>query len=326
LSRSILYYNTFLTRNGVKTSVPVESLIDAIFLPMNDVEKFWDRKKLSLLYLGLIEAEHPVKRYNRSFAIAKYRDSYKPYLGRIGTNQAIPIEEDVIEFTNCYLIGHSRQIAIEYNHNGCRPYDIAEYFSSFLPKEPQNFWSVTLEPIETPVVINDIRNSEKIYSIEFSIDCARNLGPDFETESFFGSFLERTVDSHQQFGANVATIRFGNGRRRIDLIEAQRLVRLLTHLNLEDEIFASVKVVYDSPASGRKEKVDLKNQNILKSIIMERDNATGYEHILTEIELKYETDHQPGANAYRQYIDELSHADLPTVTPHALPVAAEAGA
>src|SRR5690606_13119973 len=106
--------------------------------------KFWNRKKLSLLYLKLIDVEHPINRRNRSFSVARYRESYKPYTGRIGTNIANPINDDVIEFTNCFFIGQSRQIAIEYNHIGCRPNDISEYLSSFLPKEPENYWHVVL--------------------------------------------------------------------------------------------------------------------------------------------------------------------------------------
>src|SRR5690606_22717645 len=148
----------------------------------------------------------------------------------------------------------------------------------------------------------------------------------FETESFFGSFVEKTRESHQEFGANVATIKFGNGRKRINIIEAQQLVRLLTHLNIEDEIFASIKVEYDSPNTGRREKVDLKNQNILKSIIMEGDTGTGYEYILDQMEVNYNSNNRPGSRAYLRFEEELGHAELPEIIIHALPVAAEAGA
>lgn len=325
LSRTILYYNIYLTRNGRKTNVPIHSLIDEIYL-LDDSEKFWNQKKLSLLYLGHIDVEHPINSLNRSIAVAKYRESYKPYTGRIGTNIANPINDDVIEFTNCFFIGQSRQIAVEYNHIGSRPNEIADYLSSFLPKEPENYWDVVLEPIETNVGLTDIRGSNKIYSIEFSIDCSRELDNTFETESFFGSFIDKTRESHQAFGANVATIRFGNGRKRIDVIEAQQLVRLLTQLNIEDEIFASVKVEYDSPNTGRRERVDLKNQNILKSIIMEGDNATGYEYILDQMEVKYNTDNRPGSNSYLRFEEDLEHAQLPEIIPHTLSLATEAGA
>ncbi|MFZ3577873.1 DUF6731 family protein [Virgibacillus sp. DJP39] len=325
MSRTILYYNIYLTRNGIKTSVPVQSLIDVIY-PMDDMGKFWNQKKLSLLHLKLIDTEHPLNSLNRSIALAKYRETYKPYTGRIGTNMARPIEDDVIEFTNCFFIGQFKQIAIEYNHIGSRPNEIVEYLSSFLPKQPQNFWDILLEPIETRVGLTDIRQSSKIYSIELSIDCTRDVDNTFETDSFFGSFIDKTRESHQEFGANVATIKFGNGRKRIDVIEAQQLVRLLTHLNIEDEIFASVRVDYHSPNTGRREKVDLKNQNILKSVILEGDAATGYEYILDQMESKFNIDNRPGNTAYQQFEDEVEYAELPEITPHTLPEEAEAGA
>jgi hypothetical protein len=326
LSRTILYYDIFVTRNGVKTTVPLNSLIDEIVV-LEDDEKFWNRKKLSLLYLKPIELQNPLTIQNRSIAIAKYRESYKPYTGRIGTNIANPIEEDVIEFTNCFFIGRSKQIAIEYNHFGSRHHEIASYISSFLPKDPQNYWNVELEPIETNVGLNDILHSEKIYSIEFTVDCTRDIPATLDTRSFFGGFVEKTVTSHNEFGANVAYIKFGNGRKRIDVIVAEQLVRLLHHLNFEDDLFAAVKVDYHSPNTGRRETIDLKNHNILKSIIMEGDTATGYEYILDQIEVKYNVENRPGSNAYLNYEGELVFSELPPITPHTLPAAAaEAGA
>ena len=64
---------------------------------MDDNEKFWGERNLSLLFLKTIDIGNPLNLFNRSFAIAKYRDNYRPYTGRIGTNIANPIEEDVIE-------------------------------------------------------------------------------------------------------------------------------------------------------------------------------------------------------------------------------------
>lgn len=325
LSRTIYYYNIYITRNGRKTGIPIESLIDAI-IPMTDTGKFWPGKKLSLLFAKQIDATHPINCLNRSIAIAKYRDSYKPYTGRIGTNIANPINDDVIEFTNCFYIGQYRQIAMEYNHFGSRHNEIAAYLSSFLPKGAGDYWDVVLEPIETRVGMTDVRNAEKVFSVEFTIDCTHEIDRNFETESFFGEFIEKTINSHNEFGANVATIRFGNGRKRIDVIEANQLVRLLNHLNFEDDVFASVKVDYLSPTTGRRENIDLKNQNILKSIIMEGDTATGYEYILDQMEDKYTTENRPGSTAFRQFEDQLEHADFPVITPHPITVVVDAGA
>jgi len=325
LARTIYYYNIYITRNGRKTNLPFESLIDAI-IPMTDSGKFWDRKKLSLLFVKPIDITHPIDCLNRAIAIAKYRDNYKPYTGRIGTNIANPIIEDVIEFTNCFYIGQTRQIAIEYNHFGSRHNEIAAYFSSFLPKGPSDYWDVVLEPIENNVGMRDVLNAEKVFSVEFTIDCTQEIDRTFETESFFGEFVEKTIDSHLQFGANVATIRFGNGKKRNDIIEANDLVRLLNHLDFEDDVFASVKVDYLSPRTGRRESINLKNQNILKSIILEGDTATGYEYILDHMIDKYTLENRPGSTAFRQFENQLEHENLPVITPHPIHVPTEAGA
>lgn len=313
MSRTILYYNVFITYNGEKTNIRFSDLIDRIRF-LDEVERFWNKKKLSLLFMKIIDVNNPLNLYNRSFAIAKYRDSYKPYTGRIGTNLAHPIEDDVIEFTCCYYIERYKQIAIEYNHIGSRPNEIAQYFSSFLPKADGALWDICLEPIDAARGLNTIRQANKINSIEFKIDCTRTI-PEFAAENFFANFLRTTVESHLEFGANTATIKFGNGRKRLEIIEAQTLIHLISLLDIEEEIFSSVKIEFIN-ASNKKETIDLKNGNILKNVIMENEDITGYEYILDAIELAYTLNNQPGSTGFQRYTNLIRNMLLPEIIVH----------
>lgn len=313
MSRTIMYYNVFLTLNGEKTSIKLTDLIDRVY-GLNDLEKLWRYKNLSLLYRGWIDTDNPLNSDNRSFAIAKYRDNYRPYTGVIGTNIANPINQDVIEFTCCVYIRSSHQLLIEYNHEGSRPNDIAKYLSSFLPKATDANWDICLEPVDAVRGLADLRNANKINSIEFKIDCTQEI-PEFHAENFFSNFFRRTVESHMAFGANVATIKFGNGKKRLDIIEAQTLIQMIGLLNLEEDIISSVKVEYVSD-SNKKENIDLKNGSIMKEIIMEGEQVNGYEYIVQQIEMNYVLKNKPGSLAYRRFNNLIRNYELPRIIPH----------
>lgn len=314
MSRTILFYNVYITYNGEKTAIRISDLIDRI-RPLDEGQRFWNERKLSLLYMKAIDLNNPLNLYNRSFAIAKYRDSYKPYTGRIGTNLANPIVDDVIEFTCCHYIERYKQLAIEYNHVGSRPNEIAKYFSSFLPKPEGALWDICLEPIDAPRGLNIIRRANKVISIEFKIDCTRTITEQFDAENFFANFIKNTVESHLEFGANTATIKFGNGRKRLDIIEAQTLIQLISLLDIEDEIFSSVKIEFVN-ASEKRDVIDLKNGNILKNVIMENENITGYEYIIDQIEASYNLNNQPGNMGFKRYRNLLNHLTLPEINFH----------
>lgn len=314
MSRTILYYNIHLTLNGAKTSIPLTNLINEIN-DLNETERFWNPKKLSLLYLKLIDTTNRLNVHNRSFAIAKYRDSYKPYTGRIGTNEATPIVDDVIEFTCCHYLKDPNILIIEYNHNGSRSSDIGRYFSSFLPKVEGNFWDIELEPIDAERGIQTLREAQKINSIELKIDCTQTITEDFAAETFFGNFLPTLIDSHREFGANVAFVKFGNGGKRINIIEGQQLIQMISILNLDDDIFQSIKVDFID-SNGEKDVIDLKNLNILRNIIMEGETITGFEYIINQIEIAHITNNRPGELAFRRFTNLIHNQILPGIIAH----------
>ncbi|WP_144512286.1 DUF6731 family protein [Bacillus sp. FJAT-22090] len=313
MSRTILYHNVYITFNGEKTNLRLSDLINRI-VELDDVERHWRAKNLSLLYLKTIDVENPLNIYNRSFAVAKYRDNYRPYTGRIGTNVANPIEDDVIEFTCCCYVERSRQLLIEYNHHGSRPNEIARYLSSFLPKNEGAIWDICLEPIDATRGLNVIRQANRINNIEFRIDCTQNL-PDFQAETFLANYILRTVESHIEFGANIATIKFGNGKRRLEIIQAQTLIQMVALLDLEDDIFSSVKIEFIN-AENVKETIDLKNGNILKYLILQDVDATGYEFIIDQMEISYDLNHQPGNTAMQRFPNLIRNRTLPAIIPH----------
>lgn len=312
MSRTILFYNVYITFNGDKTDIKLTGLIDRIYR-FNTMQRFWNEKNLSLFYLKLVDNRTP---FNRSFAIAKYRDNYRPYIGTIGTNQARPINEDVIEFTCCSYIDSGRILMIEYNHFGCRNNDIAKYLSSFLPKIEGAIWDICLEPIEsTDSNLVNLRRSTKIKSIELNLDCTQNIPETLNQNSFFTNLSRNIIESHQEFGANVATFKFSNGKKRNDIINVDTLIQLVTILDTDSDVFISIKVKYLNQ-NGKEVDTDLKNGSIMKEYILENNDADGYEFIIDTMEVEYINRASPGSRAYTRFRGLVRNLNLPALNAH----------
>ncbi|WP_144499785.1 DUF6731 family protein [Bacillus sp. FDAARGOS_235] len=324
MSRSIQYYNCFLTLNGEKTDTNISDFLDAIIV-VDPPQRF---KRTKYGPSAMIHMAPPVmdprdpRFSNRRISVGKYRDRNKPYLGTMGTDRAIPIQDDVLELTSCVFIPEHYMVLIEYNHHGCRPTNIENYFNSFLPNNPQNQWAFELIPIQTTLGMRDIEQSNDIRNIEFKLDLVtgerrnifRNGMEEQENTSLIGNIINTTVDSHLDFGANTASIAFGNGRQRLDVIQSQRLIELIRTLDFESEIFESVKVRYKSQTTNKVEDIDLKNEGVLKRIILDNEDQNGWEYVSEETELDFYRNHRPGHTNYRDYeADFIVDAVMPAL-------------
>lgn len=259
--------------------------------------------------MSMIDMAHPnvldpTTAQNRKVAIGKYRDN-KPYTGQRGTDTADRIDNDVLEITSAVFIPLSRMVLIEYNHFGARPGHIIQYLNTFLPNSDANRWEFELVAQEPDRGISDVEDSDDIRSIEFKLDISH--GPirnkeknEKKRESLLMDIIDDSVKTHDVFGANVATLAFSNGRSRKDnVIKPDQLVDLVKELNLEDELFESVKVRYKSPKTGNIENIDLKNAGILKKVIMkDEDGNSGWELVADEMQMDYYVNGRTGDSKY----------------------------
>src|SRR5699024_7383640 len=118
--------------------------------------------------------------------------------------------------------------------------------NTFLPKDEHNHWDFELIPIETSTSIQDIRESADIRNVEIKLDLLSNETQIFEDEeqpeSITYQMLSQSVEGYRELGANIATISLGQGRHRSNPMEFTTLINMLSALDLESDIFASVKV------------------------------------------------------------------------------------
>ncbi|MCU4715932.1 hypothetical protein OCE25_27155 [Bacillus cereus] len=324
MSKTIHYYNCFITRNGVKTNINLTALLDRLIgIDPQVLFKSTKYGNISLINMKMPDINSPTFQ-NRTVAFGKFRD-HKPYLGNKGTRRADEITDDVLELTTAVFIPNSSLVMIEYNHYGCRPVHLQNYLSLFLPSSDTESWMIEFTEIEPTLSFNDVRQSRNIKSIEFNLNliapAPHNFLENQENESLFANILRPTLESHAEFGANKATITFSNGRFRREVIHPERLIELVAALDFdENDVFESIKVKYQSPTTGNSEHIDLKNAGVLKRIIMRNDDNTGWEYIGDQMESDYYNNNRPGNAFVRRYDREIIGANLPNIVLPEIPL------
>jgi len=318
MSTTIHFYNCFLRHNGNITNNSVSDFLDGV-ISLDEGQRFVDNE---LGEYSLIEMIMPTQNPNnnqldRIVGFANYRDK-KPFLGTRGTDQKQEINGDILELTTALFIPYYHLAIIEYNHFGARPKHIERYLNQFLPKEDGNHWDFEFMQIETQNSFNDIRQSNDIRNIELKLDLLSNQTNIFEEdvaqESITYRLLNSPIQAYRDFGANVATISLGQGRHKSNPMDFDTLLSLLQVIDLESDVFASVKVRYHSPTARRLVTADLKNEGVLKKVILENEEHTAFESIGFAISEYYYTQSNRLANQeWRNHATELMGIDLPLI-------------
>lgn len=295
MKKTIYFYNCFITHNSDRTNIHISELLDEIIV-LNPSE----RLKGNICLMGMTDPNANRDYQDRKVVFGKFREN-KPFLGNIGTDRIDEIRDDVLELTSVFYRRNSRLLIIEYNHHGPRPNAIQNYLSSFLPNTPNDLWTVQLEPVEPQLSFQDIERSNDIRRVEFVVDLTaknRRLYSSEDNTSVLGDILSKSIETHYDFGANIAYIGFGNGRKRSRVIDSTNLVNLLRGLYLDGEVFQSVRVKYKSPTTGKVEELDIKNEGVLKDVI--DIDISGWRAVCDLLEEYFYTN-RLGADAYRDY-------------------------
>jgi hypothetical protein len=312
MSRSLYFYNVFITYNEQKTDIKLSNLLDDIIvLPSEQILKGTRYGEIAMNHMLMpIDDPRNERSDDRIVAFSKYRDR-KPFLGTKGTIRADEIADDVLEINTAMFLSRYHMAIIEYNHHGCRVKAIEAYLKSFLPNgDENNRWGIEFINIEPALGIRDIRMSRDIRQIQFKLDLTThqrnqiNRRNQDNNESLLGSLFQKAVQMHTEFGANSASLIFGNGRKRNDVIEAESLIQLIDALDTESDLFEGILVRYKSPSTNEIENVDIKSAGVLKQIIMHNDNGNNWEYIGRQIIETFYNQRQ-GHNYYQRYFAEI---------------------
>ncbi|MBT2574797.1 hypothetical protein J7E26_12665 [Bacillus sp. ISL-51] len=285
MEKQAYLYNCFVSFNGKKTDIVFDDLLDKI-VTLKPEKKLKRINRDDYTSLGMIpEAKSRI----RKIGFGKYRNK-KPYETDKGTDIVELIKRDVLEMSSAIFIPESRLAIIEYNHYGPRINAISDYLTSFLYKDDANIWEVEFVPIESKLGWEDISASKDIKNLEIKLDIAGKtrhfISKSNEPESLFFKIIRNTVTTHSEFGANKATLTFSKGRKG-NGFDKNNLLSLLELLELDSELFETVKIKYLSPKTGKTETVDLKNVGVKGLYLNNVDINSNWEFICNEISQEY---------------------------------------
>ncbi|PRO42062.1 DUF6731 family protein [Bacillus sp. LLTC93] len=285
MNKQAYLYNCFVSFNGKKTDLAFDDLLDKI-VTLKPEKKLKRVKQDDYTSLSMIPENNS---RIRKVGFGKYRNK-KPYETEKGTDVVELIKRDVLEMSSAVFIPNSRLAIIEYNHYGPKMSAISDYLTSFLYKDDDNLWEVEFEPVESKLGWKDISASTDIKTLEIKLDIGGKsrhfISRANNPESLFFKLIKTTVTTHNEFGANKATLSFSKGRKGIGF-NKDNLMSLLELLKLESELFETVKIKYLSPETRRTETIDLKNEGVKGLYLKNVTINNNWEFICNEILEEY---------------------------------------
>ncbi|QWU46401.1 DUF6731 family protein [Bacillus sp. NP247] len=296
-------YNCYITLNGKRTDLAIDDFLDKI-IPLSAQNRQRTIKGIDYISKAMMPEINSSKSRNRQIGFGKYRD-HKPYEAKKGTDLAELIKKDILEMSSALFVPTQKLLIVEYNHYGPRINSIAQYLSSFLPKNANNTWDIEILPVETNLGWADIAKSDDIRQIEIKLDIAGKskhfISKMNKPQSLLGKLIRETVETHSQFGANTAKLSFGNGRKKVG-IQSEQLLSLLELLAYEEsELFETVKIKYKSDSTGRMEEVDLKHDGVKSMFLKNVDKNNNWEYICDEISNEYYEDREPASSNFSKH-------------------------
>lgn len=309
----LYYYNAYITLNGEKTTAPFSRLLDDVVI-LEDEQKFKETRhgEYSLLKMRLPTQNRDVN--DRSVCFANYRDR-KPKVGTRRSSRLDDIADDVIEPTNCFYQHNNKLFIMEYNHYGAKANQLETYLSSFLPNTENNIWGVELVEIEAPIGLSDVLDSEDIRLIDIKLDVStaqgRRLNTDDGTQSIILNVIQDLTDAQALLGGNVAQVYFGNGRKKDNPLNPQEVKNLIAALDLDSDIYISIKIKYYSNQLRKVNELDLKNVRILKQEV--EFEGDSWETVADTLEETFYDNGRVGENNHQRFNDELTENNYESI-------------
>lgn len=262
------FYHALIKYKDQYTDIPFQNLLDYIIVKEED-ERFQETTLGEFSVLRMKVPDEQRDHGDRSFFIGDYRIK-KPYKGQKRSDHFSEISSDVLEPTTCFYQHTERMLIMQYNHYGAKIRQIASYFNKFLLED----WEVEFLPLDPTIDIKDVFKSDDIRSLDIKIDLSANQAPFINDAkentshlSVMAQLIHGTTKLQKEIGGNVATISFGNGRRKRNNLKVEEIKNILKVLDLDSDLFMSIKIKYLSPSDKKVVELDLKNASILKATL-----------------------------------------------------------
>jgi hypothetical protein len=320
MSRTILFYNVILTRNGNKTNASLVDLIDRIIT----VDWCNRLRRINGNPTGIFDLHVPNGLHDsRIIALGKFRQDYKPFIGHVSTQRLEAIRSDIVEMVTILAVARYQLVVTEYNLYGLRYRGIEEYFNSFLPVVEGEKWEVNLIPIYSRRGIEDIERSEQVRFLEMKLNLS-NIMQDLwvngaqnvdDNRTLFGLFTN-IPNVNDELDAQSVRIEFNSGQGRNQTLNLNTVMHILHMLNIDNEAIDSLKVRFRDSRSNRLDTINLKNSGgQLKDKILDNDSLRNpsWEYIGNQMLTKFFDNEGLIYEAFLEHIGEQVSANIPDI-------------
>ena len=253
--------------------------------------------------------------------LGKFRQDYKPFIGHISTHRLREIRSDVVELVTFFTKASVQLVIVESSQYGLRQAGIEEHFSSFLPQNGEEKWTVNLVPIFSRKGISDVERSEQVRALEIKFNLAImaqnliNIDVDTTRSSILHLF-KFFGECNNNIDAQTIRIEFGSGQGRNQTMNLDSVLRLLHCLNIDHDAIEYLKVRFRDVRTNHLDTIDLKNHGgQLKDRILENDPTPnpGWEYIGNNMIGSFHNNECIVYDAFTEHIRDQVVADIPEI-------------
>ncbi|MCD3275250.1 DUF6731 family protein [Clostridium botulinum] len=319
MSKTIIFYNIAIYKNGEKQDISVLEFIDKILKIdwENRVRKIEDGDICSMFPIHYND-KHLNKRI---IPFGKFRRDYKPFVGSVNTSRLKAIKNDVVEMITMLYDEEYRCAVLDYNIHGLKPKGIEQYLASFLPEIDNEIWDVKLEPLISEKGINDINDSEQVKFLEIKLNL-NNRGNKImkqgveEHYSNLTQLLTSMKYVSEDTDANIIKIQLGIGNKKNATVNLGSIEYLLEVLDMDNSVIESIKVRYKDNNTKKLDTIDLKNigKQLKDKILENSEDINPAPEFIGNSMIDVYTNYDKTLYAnYINFIDDMKSNELPSL-------------
>lgn len=304
--RTVKYYNIAVYKNQIKTSIPFLKILDDIIkIDWKNVVRKVNDSPMAMFPYTHLDPSHKMKRI---LSVGKFRQDYKPFLGKINTSVLEEIEQgkDVVELTTLIYDQTKLTAGIIYTREGANIKELEEYFTSFLPSN----YEVRFEMLYYYSNIQEVYESHAIKGIEIQLKQNTDYGTltkqNTNKTSSVLSALRMFYGTDEDLGGSVIKLAISTGRTK-KYLDKPTILGLIEILNVDNEDIEKVEIKYETPTETK--TINLKElRGHLSTKIFKNIEVPAYPDglvVANELFLAYNYNSTKIEEAYVAYVENI---------------------
>ncbi|KEZ15325.1 hypothetical protein Lp90_0765 [Lactiplantibacillus plantarum] len=301
---NLKFFNVFITKNGKKTNLSINQLLDYISnrTSLERTIKLADKSYYSMPQFEAVDRGH------RIFWIGKFLKD-KPYNGHLGTDDIEEIVGDVYQPVICSYESNYNLLIVQSSLIGPSKNKIQEFLNAYISEvDDGNTEEYALEiiPQYSELNIQNINQNYEIISITIEVRTNNYNENSFwnEHQHIFGALLQSGTDFGQQHDSKIMRLTFKNGHYKGDVNGT--VIPIMQAINADDPSLINGNVYVKMP-DGSKRTILLKGSKD-SSMFKDVGDITGFGALKEVLKGMYTDNEIPSEAKFynlNKYVDDL---------------------